>query len=98
MPYIKKEKRKEMDENITDLLWQIKTKGDLNYVICELVGRLILETGLSYTNISEKIGAVHDAETELRRRILNVYEDRKLLENCDVESFNKIINTLLYYP
>jgi hypothetical protein len=96
MPYIKKEKREEMDENITNLLWQIKTKGDLNYVICELVGRLILETGINYTNISEKIGAVHDAETELRRRILNIYEDRKLLENCDVESFNEIINNLLH--
>jgi len=96
MPYIKKEKREEMDENITNLLWQIKTKGDLNYVICELVGRLILETGINYTNISEKIGAVHDAETELRRRILNIYEVGKLLENCDVESFNEIINNLLH--
>ena len=96
MPYIKKEKRQEMDENISNLLLQIKSKGDLNYVICELVGRLILSTGISYTNISEKIGAVHDAEQELRRRILSIYEDRKLLENSDVESFNILIDNILH--
>lgn len=87
MPYIEEAKRAEMNEAITDLLLHIKTKGDLNYAICELVGRLILATGISYTNISEKIGAVHDAEQELRHRILGCYEFTKEIQNGDLESF-----------
>lgn len=92
MPYINKEDRKEMSEAIEQLFNRIHSKGDLNYVICELVGKVILrKERMSYTSISETIDAVHDAETELRRRILEPYENIKIEENGDVESFKKIL-------
>jgi len=92
MPYIKKEERENFDDYIKVLANKAKTKGDLNYIICELVGQFILKEKLSYLNISEAIGAVHDAEDELRRRILHVYEYHKSLSdsNGDLDSFNKI--------
>jgi hypothetical protein len=93
MPYIKNNEKKEMQDAINDLYIWIGSKGDLNYAICELVGKVILGDGeqLSYTRISEFIDAVHDAECELRRRLLNKYEDKKIKENGDVPSFISIL-------
>ena len=94
MPYIKDIYKKEVVDAINDLFVFIESKGDLNYVICELVGKIILENDITYTNISEMIGAVHDAETELRRRLLYPYEDIKMHKNGDVPSFKTIIETI----
>ena len=94
MPYIKDEEKKKFTKFIDNLVTYINSKGDLNYVICELVGQYIIETGVSYTKMSEKIDAVHDAETELRRRLLNNYEDQKIIDNGDVPSF-KIISQII---
>ena len=90
MPYIAQAGRPAMNILITNLAELINAKGDLNYVICELVGQLILKTKISYTQISEWIDAVDGAENELRRRLLDVYEDLKIAENGDVPSFAKI--------
>jgi len=96
MPYIKDKDKHEMSDHIEQLLMFIETKGDLNYAICEMVGRLILDGDkLSYTKISEWIDAVHDAETELRRRILTPYEVTKMLENGDVPSFMGILDRII---
>ena len=76
-----------MDKAIQELTDLIKAKGDLNYAICELVGRLILKTKISYTQISEWIDGVDGAENELRRRMLDPYENLKIAENGDVPSF-----------
>lgn len=95
MPYIPDKEKAEMRDAIENMLVWITSKGDLNYVICEIVGRLILDSDkVSYTTISEWIDAVHDAETELRRRILNVYEDVKIAENGDVPSFSGIMERM----
>ncbi len=88
MPYIPDKEKREMSDYIENLRMFIESKGDLNYVICELVGRLIIDSDkISYTKMSEWIDAVHDAETELRRRLLFPYEDLKNKENGDVHSF-----------
>lgn len=95
MPYIPDKEKHEMNDAIEDVLLWITSKGDLNYVICQIVGKLILDSDhVSYTTISEWIDAVHDAETELRRRILNVYEDVKIAENGDVPSFTGIMERM----
>ena len=95
MPYIPDKEKHEMNDAIEDVLLWITSKGDLNYVICQIVGKLILDSDhVSYTTISEWIDAVHDAETELRRRILNVYEDVKIAENGDVPSFAGIMERM----
>jgi len=92
MPYIKQKDRNHIDVEIERLLSFITSKGDLNYTICELVGRLILNSEkISYTTMSEWIDGVHDAETELRRRILEPYEDLKIEQNGDVASFIEIL-------
>jgi hypothetical protein len=91
MPYTKQEDRAAIKETINFLQEYIKSKGDLNYAICQLVGVLILRGKISYTTMSEWIDGVHDAETELRRRILEPYEDLKIKENGDVESFIEIL-------
>jgi hypothetical protein len=49
---------------------------------------------MSYTNSSNWIDAVHGAERELTRRLLNPYEDIKIEENGDVPSFKKILDSM----
>ena len=94
MPYIKDEEKKKFTKFIHNLTTYINSKGDLNYVICEIVGRYIAQTGVSYTKMSEKIDTVHDAETELRRRLLDPYEDQKIIDNGDVPSFKIILQIM----
>jgi len=91
MPYIKEKDKREMYNAIQDLQNFVISKGDLNYAICELVGRLIINDEISYTKISEWVDAVHDAEAELRRRLLVPYEELKKAENGDVPSFKTIL-------
>jgi len=94
MPYIKQEDRTpDMTNAIHILVKEIKNKGDLNYVICQLTSKLITKTGgMGYTNTSNWIDAVHGAERELIRRLLNPYEDKKIIENGDVEGFTELLN------
>jgi len=94
MPYILEKDRPKFDIAIQHLSETINAKGDLNYAICELVGRLILKTKISYTQISEWIDAVDGAENELRRRLLDPYEGLKIIENGDVPSFITILDKM----
>ena len=94
MPYILGQDRT-MKDLIATLTHHIKVKGDLNYVICELVGQLCLrDGGISYTSTSNWIDGVHGAERELSRRLLAPYEDLKKEQNSDVESFAKLLSNL----
>ncbi len=95
MPYIKQEDRTDNITNaISVLVKEISVKGDLNYVICELVGKLIVKDGISYTTMSNWIDTLPDAEAELRRRLLDLYENLKIKENGDVPSFEVIIRLM----
>ena len=96
MPYIVDNTIKKTRFNvfITKLVDLIESKGDINYVICELIARIILRDGISYTRMSERIDAVHDAECELRRRLLDPYEDLKIIENGDVPGFTEILKKI----
>lgn len=94
MPYTLQDDRNPVEEAIRILSNRIKSKGDLNYTICELVGRLILKTKISYTQISEWIDGVHGAERELTRRVLDPYEDLKKEQNGDVPSFEEILSKM----
>ena len=94
MPYIKTESRPQYAESIEDLANKIEVKGDFNYVMCELLGQLILKGKIGYTTVSEWIDAMHDAEAEARRILLNPYEDQKIIENGMVESWVKILEIM----
>lgn len=60
-------------------------KGQLNYVIYAIVKRFTEKHGEGYFKISNMIGAVHDSEDELRRRLLYPYEDKVIIKNGDVK-------------
>ena len=96
MPYTEiKDRTADMSMAIETLKDEIKNKGDLNYVICQLTGLLIQKTGgMGYTNISNWIDGVHGAERELTRRLLGPYEDLKRDQNGDVESFVPLLKEL----
>lgn len=95
MPYIENWERLQLVGAIEELATSISNKGQLNYVICELVGQFICKNKLfSYSGISNAIGAVHDAEIELNRRVLAPYEMGKILCNEDLDSFKEILNAL----
>lgn len=94
MPYTQQKDRDPIFDPLEIIINNIKTKGDLNFTICELVGRLILKFGIGYSKMSELIDALPDAEAELRRRLLNPYEDVKIKENGDVPSFETILQII----
>lgn len=95
MPYILPKDKPKFREHIEALAELIQNKGEMNYVISELVGKWIVHNKLfNYAGISNAISAVHDAEIELCRRILAPYEMGKILANEDLESFQEILEAL----
>lgn len=67
----------------------VKTKGDINYSACLAVidyWEYLRKTGqkIGYTELSEGIDALLDAAAELRRRILEPYEDGAIERNGDI--------------
>lgn len=94
MPYIKQHEREDFNGGIEYLAKNITNKGELNYVICELVSALILKYTVNYERISEWIDAVDGAENELRRRLLEPYENSKITQNGDLEGFGKVLNKM----
>lgn len=84
MPYIQKNRRKTLDSCFLTLYLEIETKGELTYCLYRIVKDYIKMKGKSYQNISEAISSVADTEHELRRRVLNPYEDKKIKENGDI--------------
>lgn len=83
MPYIKKERREELNCLTTDV-WNMEGAGELNYVITELICSYVRKHGLSYATLNNIIGALECAKLELYRRVAAPYEDEKIRQNGDV--------------
>lgn len=83
MPYIKQENRKIMDK-IVDLMLRLKVQanGDLNYILYKLCKKSVKP---SYNNYKNFCGELRQCATEIERRILGPYEDKKIKENGDIE-------------
>jgi hypothetical protein len=65
--------------------------GELNYLVTRLCDIFLMETGLSYKNINQAIGALECAKLELYRRVAGPYEDKKSRENGEVyASINRL--------
>lgn len=60
------------------------TRGQYNYTICELLLHYIRRNGESYEIISDAVCIPLDASTEIRRRVMEPYEDAKIKENGDI--------------
>jgi len=94
MPYITKDKRKEIikEDDVFDVgimyhhvvMEEIDKPGELNYAITEIMINYLNRKGVSYTNMNEVVGVLECAKLELYRRMTVPYEDTKIEENGDV--------------
>ena len=84
MPYIKQERRDEFDSKLGYLSWEIKTIGELNYMITMLCKNFIAQEGESYTTYNSVMGVLSCSQSEIYRRLIAEYEDKKIIENGDV--------------
>ena len=83
MPYIKPDRREEID-HIVDLMNKEKVvaDGDLNYILYKFCKNHIKP---SYNNYKNFCGELKQCATEIERRLLAKYEDSKIEEHGDVE-------------
>jgi len=88
MPYIKREDRAEIDDQIDELVKQLKTfddgkvDGALNYTITRLLE--LTYDDINYFTINRVVGVINCVENEYYRRKAAPYEDRKKLLHGDV--------------
>ena len=93
MPYIKKERRRELSvPSDWPMIGHAQDVGELNYQITCLVDDFISRKKLKYSEINSAIGVLECAKMELYRRIAAPYEDKKCEENGDVYSILKGID------
>lgn len=91
MPYIRPGSRIQiaLRQDRGDIVGGAKTPGDLNFIISELVMKYVINTNgkVSYTKMNEVVGVLECAKLELYRRVLAPYEDDKIEENGDIDSY-----------
>ncbi len=100
MPYIRSKKRADLDLEIDNLIERMRkvfvVKGDVNYAITRIVlGALRPDDGWSYTTLSEAIGVLRDSEVEIRRRLLDPYENQAIRQNGDVPEIHRELFRLI---
>ena len=84
MPYIKQLRRFQLDTMaIEDLESEIKSPGELNYVITRLIDDYHSRRR-DYQSVNDIVGALEGAKLEFYRRVAAPYEDQKAMENGDV--------------
>lgn len=94
MPYITRA-RAEQIANSKGVMLDDVTPGDLNYIITSYLVAYVQKKGLSYSNVSSAMAAANDAAEEMRRRLLNIYEDHKIYElNKNVDPYVRIVQDL----
>lgn len=85
MPYIKKDRKVEIDKQFKNLL--LANEGELNYAICSLFMRYIddnLDGLLAYRHLNSGLGAIIAAHDEIYLRLVRPFERTKQLENGDI--------------
>lgn len=98
MPYINEGNRKNLDENIDNLVSCIKSNllykddkalwnmaGDINYCFSRVLGQLM--GSVSYSKIAIITGVLENIKQEFYRRIASPYEDKKMAENGDIKEY-----------
>lgn len=82
MPYIDKKLRFSCDEVIKKMMqMNIQADGRLNYILFKFCKE---EVKPSYNNYKNYIGELQECVTEIRRKLLAEYEDKKIIENGDI--------------
>lgn len=87
MPYIKQERRIELDEKMNELFHENLNVGELNYVISRLIKNLMNKNILNYQFCNGIIGVLECAKQEFYNRVVSPYETVKISENGDL--YNK---------
>lgn len=90
MPYIKQDKRTDLDGPIEQLLHALRglesddpqndMGGNLNYVFTRILGRCY---GQKYSEMAEAVSVLEMAKLEYYRRVAAPYEDQKAFDNGD---------------
>ena len=85
MPYVKQEDRIRL-KPLTDAIagTEIKSEGELNYLITMLCKRYGGCPAPSYKVVNAVVGVLECAKLEYYRRLAVPYEDGKIAENGDV--------------
>lgn len=83
MPYIKGDQRILYDPKINQIQ-EIKTEGDLNYIITSLCNKFLKNHGESYSTYNDIIGVLECAKLEYYRKKISVYENKKEKENGSI--------------
>jgi hypothetical protein len=82
MPYVKQERRSDLNKVVVAMSEAgVKADGDLNYILYRFCKYHVTP---SYNNYKNFCGEIHQAATEIERRLLAPYEDSKIDENGDV--------------
>lgn len=87
MPYIKGEKRVEIDAIIGPVKYYISNypkPGELNYIITSLIQAYYSVWSRGYADYNEVIGVLECVKQEFYRRVVAEYEEVKRKENGDV--------------
>jgi len=86
MPYITKERRLELED--TDPGLNVKTAGELNYVLASIIDDYFYNScysvAVSYQTFNDVVGVLENLKFEIQRRFLAPYEDQKIEENGEV--------------
>lgn len=97
MPYINQHDRQCVDQEITDLVFEMREvsggtcpvqSGLANYVISRIIAQAMMPaSGWSYSSLSKALAVFRDAEAEMRRRLLDTYEDKMIQKNGDIPEY-----------
>lgn len=82
MPYINRQERNHF-QLPPELRLSLSTPGQLNYVLTQCVLAYLDNTIKNYQAFNDVIGALEGCKLELYRRMVEPYENRKILENGD---------------
>ena len=85
MPYISDEngRRRQIDKIVEIMYYlDVKADGDLNYILYAYCKRYIKP---SYNNFKNFCGELRQCATEIERRLVAPYEDKKIRDNGDVK-------------
>ena len=97
MPYIKEEKREELDPCIDNLIRCLDPEkdliidnilGDINYTFSRILGGLMGSP--SYNKIAMITGVLENIKQEFYRRVAEPYEDKRILENGDIKEYKNL--------
>ncbi len=89
IPYIEKEKRVKFDGLIKQLANNIRSLGEVNYVITKLLHTVIgNDENFCYALLNGIIGVLDCAKMELYRMVVAKYEDKKRRKNGGVSEFD----------